>query len=193
MFRALLLAAIFVVGLAFAGYAQVEEGRAPNRATTVTAIPTNAEGLPHDVPPEHAVASVGDGQLLLLRFSFALQQRKVVAKIEVDGEVSEESITRTIPVGSVGSVWIDLAEIRAFENGGELAPGQLTKRLAKPTHVLVATKRPDPFYMDVIKDGTIVLVMPSLQTAAQMRARAGAAAGMPGMPVEEQEQLIRIR
>ena len=193
MLRTLLLAVIFVAAIAFAGYGQVEVGRAPNRAPTVAAIPANAEGLPHDVPPEHAVASVGDGQLLLLRFSFALQQRKVVAKIEVDGEVSEESITRTVPVGSVGSVWIDLSEIRAFENSGELAPGQLTKRLAKPTHVLVATKRPDPFYMDVIKDGTIVLVMPSLQTVVQMRARARAAAGIPGMPappVEEQEQLV---
>jgi hypothetical protein len=85
-------------------------------------------------------------------------------------------------------VWIDLSEVRAFENGGELAPGQLIKRLAKPTHVLVATKRPDPFYMDVIKDGTIVLVMPSLRTVAQMRGRAAAGGGMPGMaaPVEEQ-------
>jgi hypothetical protein len=106
MLRILLLAVIFVAALAFAGYGQVEERRTPNRGPTVSAIPANAEGLPHDVPPEHAVASIGDGQLLLLRFSFALQQRKRSSRFfrGVSAKDSDpEGVTFTSPGRSPGN------------------------------------------------------------------------------------------
>ncbi len=192
MLRTLLLTVIFVAALAFAGYGQVDDQAAPPREPTVASIPPKAAGLPHDVPPEHAVASVGDGQLPLLRFSFTSTQRQVMAKIEVDDEVSEEWILRTVPVGSVTSTWTNLTTVRAYENGQELAAGQLTKKLAKPKHVLIATKKPDPFYMDIIKDEVIVLIMPSLPDTPQFGAMVAPAMGMPGMqPLPVLEEAIQ--
>ena len=197
MLRILLLTVIFVAVVAFAGYGQVEDQPAPPGEPTVAPIPPKAAGLPHDVPPEHAVASVGDGQLLLLRFSFTSTQQQVMAKIEVDHEVSEEWILRTVPVGSVTSTWMNLTTVRAYEDGQELAAGQLTKKLAKPKHVLIANKKPDDFYMDIIKDGVIVLIMPSLPDSPQFGAMVVPAMGMPGMipapVVEEAIQLPEVR
>ncbi|HEV7222765.1 MAG TPA: hypothetical protein VGN42_08695, partial [Pirellulales bacterium] len=107
------------------------------------------------------MASVAEGQLKLVRFSFQKQQRNVVAKIEVDGESTAESIIRTVPAGFAQVSWHELSEIRAYADGKELDAAQLADKLAKTTHVLISTKKVDPFYLDVIKEGTIQLILPA--------------------------------
>jgi hypothetical protein len=111
--------------------------------------------------PQHAMASVVEGQLYLVRFSFQNQQRNVVAKIEVNGESTAESIVRTVPAGFAHASWHELSEIRAYADGKELDAAQLADKLAKTTHVLISTKKVDPFYLDVIKEGTIQLILPA--------------------------------
>lgn len=182
MIRALSLSAVLVVVIVLAGQAQVEQPRpagrflgrrpaapaqveeqpgAPDRQPKTEALPPNAPGLPHDTAPQHAMASVAEGQLKLVRFSFQNQQRNVVAKIEVDGESSAESIVRTVPSGFVHVTWHELSEIRAYAAGEELDAAQLAGKLAKTTHVLISTKKVDPFYLDVFKEGAIQLILPA--------------------------------
>ncbi|HXT59442.1 MAG TPA: hypothetical protein VN699_12455 [Pirellulales bacterium] len=185
MVRALSLSAVLVVVIVLAGQAQVaqrpkpagvyyprrpaaaapaqaeEQPGSPDRQPKTEAIPPHAPGLPHDIAPQHAMASVAEGQLKLVRFSFQNQQRNVVAKIEVAGESTAESIVRTVPAGFAHVSWHELNEIRAYADGKELDAAQLADKLAKTTHVLISTKKVDPFYLDVFKDGTIQLILPA--------------------------------
>lgn len=188
MVRALSLSAVLVVVVVLAGQAQVEQrprgrggfggfpgGRpaaaprapgeeqpgSPDRQPKTEALPPNAPGLPHDTAPQHAMASVAEGQLKLVRFLFQNQQHNVVAKIEVDGESTAESIVRTVSAGFAQVSWHELNEIGAYADGKELDAAQLADKLAKTTHVLISTKQVDPFYLDVIKEGTIQLILPA--------------------------------
>jgi hypothetical protein len=132
----------------------------PDRRPKTELLPPNAVGLPHDSAPQHAIASAADGQLKLARFAFQNQQQYVVAKIEIDGETTSESILRTVPVGSVHTSWHDLNAIRGYLDGEELDAVQLANKLEKSTHVLISTKKIDPFYLETIKPGTIQLIVP---------------------------------
>jgi hypothetical protein len=185
MVRALSLSAVLVVVIVLAGQAQVEQRPKPagviyprrpaaaardpseeqpgssDRRPKTEAIPPDVLGLPHDTAPQHAMASVAKGQLKLVRFTFQNQQRNIVAKIEVDGESTAESIIRTVPSGFVHISWHELNEIGAYADGRELDAAQLADKLAKTTHVLISTKQVDPFYLDVIKEGTIQLILPA--------------------------------
>lgn len=185
MSRAVSLAAVLVAVAVLAGQAQNEapqqgrrvRGLGPPRAAPTEApaegktgeldrrpkteiLPPNAVGLPHDAPPQHAIASVAEGQLKLARFTFQNQQQHVVAKIEVDGKTSSESILRTVPVGSVHTSWHDLNAIRGSLDGEELDAVQLANKLEKSTHVLISSKKIDPFYLETIKPGTLQLIVP---------------------------------
>lgn len=138
------------------------EGKAgePDRRPKTEFLPPDIVGLPHDAPPQHAIASAADGQLKLARFTFQNQQQHVVAKIEVDGKTTSESILRTVPVGSVHTSWHDLGAIRGYLDGEELDAVQLANKLEKSTHVLISTKKIDPFYLETIKPGTLQLIVP---------------------------------
>jgi hypothetical protein len=200
MVRVVSLSAVLVAVIVLAGQAQVEQrprgrgdfggfpgGRpaaaarvpseeqpgAPDRQPKTEAIPPDVVGLPHDTAPQHAMASVAEGQLKLVRFSFQNQQHNVVAKIEVDGESTAESIVRTVPAGFAHVSWHELNEIRAYADGKELDAAQLGEKLAKTTHVLISTKKVDPFYLDVIKEGTIQLVLPASLVYENQAAAAG--------------------
>jgi hypothetical protein len=185
MVRTISLSAVLVVVIVLAGQAQVEQqpkpagvyrpGRPvaaaraqveeqpgpPDRQPKTEAIPPDVVGLPHDTAPQHAMASVAEGQLKLVRFSFQNQQHNVVAKIEVDGESTAESIVRTVPAGFAHVSWHELSEIGAYADGKELDAAQLADKLAKTTHVLISTKKVDPFYLDVFKERTIQLILPA--------------------------------
>lgn len=139
--------------------AEAEPGE-PDRRPKTEFLPPDIVGLPHDAPPQHAIASAADGQLKLARFTFQNQQQHVVAKIEVDGKTTSESILRTVPVGSVHTSWHDLGAIRGYLDGEELDAVQLANKLEKSTHVLISTKKIDPFYLETIKPGTIQLIVP---------------------------------
>lgn len=184
MTRAISLAAVLVAAIVLPGHAQNEapqqgrrarfrpaaaapaegpaEGKAgePDRRPKTELLPLNAVGLPHDAPPQHAIASVADGQLKLARFTFQNQQQHVVAKIEIDGKTTSESILRTVSVGSVHTSWHDLNAIRGYLDGEELDAVQLANKLEKSTHVLISAKQIDPFYLETIKPGTIQLIVP---------------------------------
>jgi hypothetical protein len=184
MTRAISFAAVLVAVIVLAGQAQNEApqqggrargfGRAvappaeapaprggePDRRPKTELLPPNAAGLPHDAPPQHAIASAADGQLKLVRFSFQHQQQHVVAKIEIDGETTSESILRTVPVGSVHTSWHDLGAIRGYLDGEDLDAVQLANKLQKSTHVLISSKKIDPFYLETIKPGTLQLIVP---------------------------------
>lgn len=181
MKRAISIAAVLVAVIVLAGQAQNEapqqgrrargfgrpaaalpegNGGQPNRQPKTEFLPPNAVGLPHDSAPQHAIASAAEGQLKLARFTFQNQQQHVVAKIEVDGETTSESILRTVPVGSVHTSWHDLNAIRGYVDGEELDAVQLANKLEKSTHVLISTKKIDPFYLETIKPGTIQLIVP---------------------------------
>ena len=138
------------------------EGKAgePDRRPKTEFLPPDIVGLPHDAPPQHAIASAADGQLKLARFTFQNQQQHVVAKIEVDGKTTSESILRTVPVGSVHTSWHDLDAIRGYLDGEELDSVQLANKLEKSTHVLISTKRIDPFYLETTREGTLQLIVP---------------------------------
>ena len=134
---------------------------APNRQPKTEPIPPNAVGLPHDIAPRHALASVAEGRLTLVRFSFQNEQHNIVAKIEVDGAWTSESILRTVTVGWANTTWHELDDVRAYAGDEELDPLQLADKLAKATHVLIATKKVDPFYLGMFKAGTIQLILPA--------------------------------
>ncbi|HUY87184.1 MAG TPA: hypothetical protein VMV10_00465 [Pirellulales bacterium] len=187
MIRVFSLAAVLVAVIALVGWAQnvgrpsqpqrptrLPRGRiveaeapdfvpaeAPNRQPQTEPIPPNAVGLPHDIAPQHALASVADGRLKLVRFWFQNETRNVVAKIEVEGAWTSESILRTVAVGFANTSWHDLDMIRAYAGDEDLDPVQLADKLAKATHVLIATKKVDPFYLDVFEPGTIQLILPA--------------------------------
>ena len=148
-------------GVAAPVVVEVEEPAGqPDRTPKTEFLPPNAVGLPHDAAPQHALASAADGQLKLVRFTFQNQQQHVVAKIEINGETTSESILRSVPVGSVHTTWHELKSIRGYVDGEELDAVQLANALAKSTHVLISTKKIDPFYLETVKDGTLQLIVP---------------------------------
>lgn len=132
-----------------------------HRQSKTDPIPPNAVGLPHDVAPRHALASIAEGQLKLVRFSFETTQQEFVAKIEVGGKWTSESIIRTGALAYAHTSWHDVDGIRAYAGDEELDPLELAGKLAKATPVLIASKKVDRFYLEMFKEGTIQLILPA--------------------------------
>ena len=67
-----------------------------------------------------------------------------------------------VPVVKEDVVRLDLKEVEAFDTRGRKVDAEaLRDRLKAETHVLVSPQGPaDPYYLEVVKEGTLVLVVP---------------------------------
>lgn len=129
-----------------------------------------APAAPGGAPPEQVLASIdGKGKLTLIHATCACYgpaaQETVVTAYETQGK-------DRVPVKAkvkVSSVVVTTAEIpakfvEAYTTDGKAIPAdELAKLLAKDRTVLVAMdgKKLDPFYLQLYKEGTIVLVPPA--------------------------------
>jgi hypothetical protein len=166
MRRALSLAAALVVAAVVIGNAQDRPARSVKRVkgrpVSVDALPRRAGAVPKGLPPEHAMARIESNALLLEKFELTTAPRQEVVEFDVDGEVAEETIVRLVTECQTTESLYEVGRVRAYIDGKQVAEDRLTELLAESKHVLVSKdgKKLDPFYAAVIKEGTIVLVIP---------------------------------
>jgi hypothetical protein len=107
--------------------------------------------LPKGHAPTFARASL-DGATVTIRTPFVgyvvKETKGGAATLEV--AVKEEKLR------------LDLKDVKAFDNRGEkVSLEKLRERLKAEAHVLVSYHGPvDPYYLEVVKEGTLVLVVP---------------------------------
>lgn len=137
------------------------------------------ESLPVGPPPEHAFAKIQDGQLYLRTFLFQQDARVRAKVIEKDGaEFVEEVITRKRTAVPLRSIW-PLTSARGFVDGKQLDAMELVERLTKEHHVLLSADiaKVDPLYLEIVKAGTLILVLPRPLTLTHVDPREGAPYG----------------
>jgi hypothetical protein len=125
----------------------------------------NASKLPTSPAPNHATARINkDGSLVLREGVFQTTYEYKEENLESkDGRVVRRRIQ--VPVTTMREVTRNIAakDIQAYTTEGKkLDPRDLANFLKKDTPVLVSAdgKKVDPYYLQVIKEGTIVLVVP---------------------------------
>jgi hypothetical protein len=120
--------------------------------------------LPRGPQPRQALARVNNDQLILTEAQTVyVQQQRTVQEV-VEGRVVQRTVTVAVPVVQTVEVKHALKDVRAFGTDGKKVEAKaVAEALDKRKPVLVsADGRPvDPFYLKIIKEGTLVLVLPS--------------------------------
>jgi hypothetical protein len=100
--------------------------------------------------------------ILVWRTSVELVPEQRTQRVERDGQVEERTYVVHVPITRQVKRSFPSKEVQAFATDGkQIDSKKLADLLHKPTVVLVsADGRPvDPFYLQIIKDGTVVLVI----------------------------------
>jgi len=125
---------------------------------------------PKGVPPKVMTASVEkDGRVFLLHLIAEVRPLKEKVKILVNGQ--EQEVERTVyeQVMKQVKVYLDDKGVQVFGTDGKKIPAkEVAKGIKKPTAVLVSSdgKPVDPFYTRIAREGTLIVVAPSLATGA---------------------------
>jgi hypothetical protein len=135
--------------------------------------PLPREGFPPEVVFAQAFPKGGAVQL---RFFIPIPATgPATREVERDGRIVRQQIaifvyTRRLVV----DLEVDDKQVRAFDvEGKPIAPQQLLKRLAKLSPVVlfkvVKEGVPDPYYLRVLKEGTVVITAPHDKVTPQWR------------------------
>jgi hypothetical protein len=122
--------------------------------------------LPKGPQPRQVLATAGlaEGGVIVFKFSSVdcvvqLEETKVV----VGGKEVTRRHMKMVPVTRQGEQRVKSADIQAATAGGKKVDAkELPKLLKKATAVLISAdgKKVDPFYLKVLKEDTLVLVLP---------------------------------
>jgi hypothetical protein len=119
--------------------------------------------LPSGSQPVQVVAGVDKaGNLLVWRTTTELVPEQRTQRVERDGKVEQRTVVVYVPVTRQTKRSFPSKDVQAFGTDGKpIEPKKLAELLQKPAAVLVsADGRPvDPFYLQIIKEGTVVLVI----------------------------------
>lgn len=108
--------------------------------------------LPKGFPPETARASL-DGENVTVRIPVITNKLKQ----------AEGGAGMLVPAVKEDVVQLSLKEVQAFDTRGrKIGPEAIRDRLKAETHVLVSPSGPaDPYFLEVVKEDTLVLVVPA--------------------------------
>jgi hypothetical protein len=173
---------VAVVLLGAAGTAYCRFGAEPPERTTV--VVKAAPGPSREAASRSG--ATGDKKLQLPR-SKALEQ--VLVALDKDGKV--------VVKVSIGRAYTyEAAELRVLDTkGNTIDRKELAKRIQGPTVALAADHglAVDPLHLRVLKEGTLVFLLPPPDPRAQLTAGGTARGASPQAPAEEQPDLPRSR
>jgi RNA polymerase sigma factor (sigma-70 family) len=118
-----------------------------------------AHGLPGGPAPSWVCASIAKDGKIIVGIPF-ITYKTVTTKIKKDGEEKEAYYYEPVAKENVKS--FEASDVKAFDvQGKPMDSKDLSKLLEKKTLVLCSTdsRKVDPFYLRIIKDGTVVLVI----------------------------------
>jgi hypothetical protein len=127
---------------------------------------------PKGPPPAQVPVRIDKGQLVVPHVVQDARQETRTRTVNKDGQDRQEQYTATVPVLREELQRLNLSDVQAFDTTGKkIDPAQLPDLLSKETVVLVSTDgRPvDPFYLQIIKEGTLVLILPVPKPPANER------------------------
>jgi hypothetical protein len=137
---------------------------------------------PKGPPPKVMIASVDkDGPPYIKRTVVEYRTEKRQVEVITNGikQLREEQVT--IPILREEKVGLDGKEVQVFGTDGKLISAkEVSRRLKKATAVLVSCdgKPVDPFYVRIAREGTLIVVAPSLASTGPMP--------FPPLPPKEQ-------
>jgi hypothetical protein len=120
------------------------------------------DAKPHEFPkgqaPTWVCASIDKDGKVLVEVPIVSYKTETI-KIKKDGEEQEAFYYKSV-VGAHEKRF-EGKDVKVFDIGGKPIPKDVEKLLAKKTLVLVSTdgRKVDPFYLRIIKEGTLVLVL----------------------------------
>ncbi len=112
--------------------------------------------------PVTAIAVLHKDGRIVVRWPVHYYQPKTTS-VSVNSDQPPQVVNAYEPVSTYASHGFQIGEVRAYgTDGRRIATKDLEKRLRKPTPVLIAQDgRPvSAFYLQVIKEGTVILVVP---------------------------------
>jgi hypothetical protein len=126
-------------------------------------VPVEAVQLPSTPSPLQVLASIDkDGQVSIV--SSVTEYRKAV-KVTAENGVKRETLI-LVPVTSYRTQVFALKDVQIYDTASkEIDRNKLAELLKKPIPVLVSADggKVDPLHLRIIKDGTLVFVVPSWQ------------------------------
>jgi hypothetical protein len=136
-------------------------GAAPARVSSRPAGP--ARRLPKGPPPLTALAVIEPKGRLTLRVPVACYEPQTVRIPSGHGSGQAVAVTSYMPAVKEQVQVHDLKEVKAYDaDGKRLIAGALAAKLRKECPVLVSAngEKVDPFYLQLVKEGTVILVVP---------------------------------
>jgi hypothetical protein len=126
---------------------------------------------PQTPPPTMAAAEIGkDGALLIERTAVRSEVAQVTEEVVLPGG-RKEARTRLVPRQVILTTMekVELKDVQAFgSDGKQIDTAKLAELLKKSTPVLVSTdgQKVDPYYLQLVKEGAVVLVLPAPKAPA---------------------------
>lgn len=133
--------------------------REPDRSTATGPIKT----LPTTKPPDHGLAIVNKQGNIEVEFAvFKAVPYTLTRKRVVEGKEQHYQVTAYKWVSEMVKSLLDPQELQAFDStGSKLDSSRLRQLLRKKTPVFLAHgDKVDPFYLRMMKEGSLILLMP---------------------------------
>ncbi len=149
----------------------------------VVSAPLPAPDAPKGPPPRIEVVQMEkDGRPVLIRNVTTYQQVQKEITVNVGGRVEKRVVTEAVPVTVQTVVALDDKAVQVFgADGKRVVPGEVRKRLNRPTAVFVSSddKPIDPFFLKLLRDGSYCVVAPEWNRAPKVES---IAAPLPPQP-----------
>jgi hypothetical protein len=124
--------------------------------------------LPRGPQPQQLLARVARDHLILLTTTTEFRQEVRTVETNVGGQVVKKEVTVTVPIISSRETTSKLSDVQILGVDGKKVDEKIVaKKLKKRTPVLVSVNgQPvDPFYLKLIKEDTLIVVLPRLAEA----------------------------
>jgi hypothetical protein len=128
--------------------------------------PAAGARLPAGQPPVTALAVLSEGRIVLRVPATAYEPRTTL--VQPEAGQPQRAVTSYAQVSVEQVQQFEAAAVQAFDTGGErISAKALRGLLKKETAVLLAAdgRKPDPFHLQLIKEGTVILVPPAPKPA----------------------------
>jgi hypothetical protein len=121
---------------------------------------------PHGLPPQLASASIDDKGMISIQESFGgSEPMEMEIEVNKDGVKEKRKIVVKTTFFSMNKRSLEAKWVKAHDaTGKDISAKNLSARLAKHTNLLVSVdgKEVDPYYLQLYKEGTVVLMPPAL-------------------------------
>jgi uncharacterized protein (TIGR03000 family) len=137
------------------------------REARIADVPTMPPALPDRPPPRPGLASMTDmGQMEIAYVDFRAIPYTTTTKQSVNGKAEQRTMTAYKWLPEERTRKLDMKDVRAFDMTGQpIDMSELTRLLRYRTVVaLTPDGKVDPFYLQTMKEGTLILAVPDERT-----------------------------